>query len=272
MKKTDNLPPDVPGFPQNLVSVLGVLDEDDPMTALAGTDTVSVLAAMQAARLTDREMKVILLRYRDGLDLVETGKQFNVTRERIRQIEAKALRKMRWQGSASYGILTLGLMAWVREQVNKKADELTADRMERFKAAWYQEHPMQGAEQEPETSEQDERAALLMKPIEELDLSVRSYNCLKRAGINTVGDLTERTRDSLAYVRNLGRRSLEEIERKLNGLGLSFGDHPLRHAAWVPYEGGKGCVCSNCQCWRVKYERVEYCPQCGAKMDMRVTK
>ena len=56
--------------------------------------------------------------------------------------------------------------------------------------------------------------------IEELDLSVRSYNCLKRAGINFVSDLTKMTEDELMKVRNLGRKSLEEVKKKLVDLGL----------------------------------------------------
>ncbi len=59
-------------------------------------------------------------------------------------------------------------------------------------------------------------------PIEELDLSVRSYNCLKRAGINTVGELCSRSEDEMMKVRNLGRKSLEEVVEKLTGLGLSL--------------------------------------------------
>ena len=59
-------------------------------------------------------------------------------------------------------------------------------------------------------------------PIEELDLSVRSYNCLKRAGINTVGELCSKTEEEMMKVRNLGRKSLEEVVEKLNGLGLSL--------------------------------------------------
>ncbi|WP_067934847.1 DNA-directed RNA polymerase subunit alpha [Alicyclobacillus kakegawensis] len=59
-------------------------------------------------------------------------------------------------------------------------------------------------------------------PIEELDLSVRSYNCLKRAGINTVGELCAKTEDEMMKVRNLGRKSLEEVIEKLAAMGLSL--------------------------------------------------
>ena len=58
--------------------------------------------------------------------------------------------------------------------------------------------------------------------IEELDLSVRSYNCLKRAGINTVEELTKKNEEEMMKVRNLGRKSLEEVQQKLAALGLSL--------------------------------------------------
>ncbi|GAA3317667.1 hypothetical protein GCM10020331_017320 [Ectobacillus funiculus] len=58
--------------------------------------------------------------------------------------------------------------------------------------------------------------------IEELDLSVRSYNCLKRAGINTVQELANKTEEDMMKVRNLGRKSLEEVKHKLEELGLGL--------------------------------------------------
>ena len=69
-------------------------------------------------------------------------------------------------------------------------------------------------------TESDDR--ILDRTIEELDLSVRSYNCLKRAGINTVHDLTEKSEAEMMKVRNLGRKSLEEVKLKLIDLGLGL--------------------------------------------------
>ena len=69
-------------------------------------------------------------------------------------------------------------------------------------------------EKEPDT--------ILKMTIEELDLSVRSFNCLKRANINTVQDLVSKTQDEMIKVRNLGRKSLEEVEHKLTMMGLSL--------------------------------------------------
>ena len=71
-------------------------------------------------------------------------------------------------------------------------------------------------------TESDDR--ILDRTIEELDLSVRSYNCLKRAGINIVHDLTEKSEAEMMKVRNLGRKSLEEVKLKLIDLGLGLKD------------------------------------------------
>jgi DNA-directed RNA polymerase subunit alpha len=70
--------------------------------------------------------------------------------------------------------------------------------------------------------EEDKKEKVLDTTIEELDLSVRSYNCLKRAGINTVQELIQRNEDEMMKVRNLGRKSLEEVQQKLAALGLSL--------------------------------------------------
>ena len=70
--------------------------------------------------------------------------------------------------------------------------------------------------------EEETKDKILEMAIEELDLSVRSYNCLKRAGINTVEELTQRTEEDMMKVRNLGKKSLEEVTQKLSELGLSL--------------------------------------------------
>lgn len=70
--------------------------------------------------------------------------------------------------------------------------------------------------------EDDKKEKVLDMTIEELDLSVRSYNCLKRASINTVEELTQRTVEDMMKVRNLGKKSLEEVEQKLAALDLSL--------------------------------------------------
>ena len=67
---------------------------------------------------------------------------------------------------------------------------------------------------------EDERTKLFEKPIEEMELSVRSYNCLKRAGIDTVGDLAKKTKGEMMKVRNMGAKSMEEVIAKLESYGI----------------------------------------------------
>ena len=71
-------------------------------------------------------------------------------------------------------------------------------------------------------TEDDKQQQILKMAIEEMDLSVRSYNCLKRANIHTVEDLTKKTEDDMLKVRNLGRKSLDEVIQKLESYGLSL--------------------------------------------------
>ena len=67
---------------------------------------------------------------------------------------------------------------------------------------------------------EDERTKLFEKPIEEMELSVRSYNCLKRAGIDTIGDLAKKTKGEMMKVRNMGAKSMEEVINKLESYGI----------------------------------------------------
>jgi len=67
---------------------------------------------------------------------------------------------------------------------------------------------------------EDEKTKLYEKPIEDMELSVRSYNCLKRADINTIGDLAKKTKNEMLKVRNMGAKSLEEVLQKLEFYGI----------------------------------------------------
>ena len=92
----------------------------------------------------------------------------------------------------------------------------SADNPEDYEVEEYQ--PVSATTQ----AQEDENSKVLEMTIEDLDLSVRSFNCLKRAGINIVGDLVVKTEDEMMKVRNLGRKSLDEVRKKLEDLGLAF--------------------------------------------------
>lgn len=141
--------------------------------------------------LTDREQDILKMRS-DKATLEEIGEKYGVTRERVRQLEAKALTKLRWYyKNQHYPSVKRMLEAkgWVSEQ----------------------EEEVNKTQRNP-----------LTFPIEELNLANRSYFCLKRAGINTVGDLCQKTEAELMRYRNLGRFCIEDIKSHLayNGFEL----------------------------------------------------
>ena len=73
--------------------------------------------------------------------------------------------------------------------------------------------------------EESKKEKILETSIEDLELSARSFNCLKRAGISTVEDLTNKTEAEMMKVRNLGKKSLDEVTNKLHSLGLDFANN-----------------------------------------------
>lgn len=132
--------------------------------------------------------------------------------------------KTRVEDKADYDKLTLEI--WTDKSINPKdalglASKMLIDHLNEFvdlseKAA--DEDFM--VEREVEESNRN-----LEKPIEDLDLSVRSYNCLKRAGINTLSELIDKTEEDMMKVRNLGKKSLKEVKQKLEELNLSLAKH-----------------------------------------------
>ncbi len=104
------------------------------------------------------------------------------------------------------------------EEAVQEAARILIDQFKLFAGMGQEGEAAAGMEQGAEA----QMGKLSAMPIEELDLSVRPYNCLKRAGINTVGDLIQRTEEEIVSVKNFGRKSLDEVRDKLTALGLSL--------------------------------------------------
>lgn len=144
--------------------------------------------------LTERERCVLDFRYKDGLTFEEIGKRFCVTRERIRQIHAKSFRKLRHPGRLNY--LKYGVSGVIARQTENAREAALASL--------------------PKPDKPEDIT------LEELELSVRSYNCLKRAGMNTLRELSEMTFDELCHVRNIGKKSIDEICAVLTKYGITL--------------------------------------------------
>lgn len=173
--------------------------------------------------LSPREQDCLKLYYRDGIPLDKIGVEFNVGRERIRQIIAKGLRKLRNPERSRY--IRYGAVGWYTYDNLRKAEL----RKKHLKEIISQCNKMEEclSKTNPDFVKVAEKGSALDIPIIELDLSVRSYNCLRRWGhyatgheIKCLRDLTFVTEEELMKCRNLGRRSVEEIKKKMAEYGL----------------------------------------------------
>ena len=222
-------------YPQNVYrAVFGVMEPTtvEEIGMLAG-DRGALEFGMVLANLSDREAEIIRSRYQKNKTLEEIANIYSLNRGRVRQIEAKALRKMRRPCVA--GLLEMGLQAWLHDQVSQEAKRIAdcevpkrvhqelKDRLE-----WAEQH-LEEREAEILTlalngdPDPDPKAIQAENiTVEEMDLSVRSYNCLKRCGVYTMADLINRKRSDMFNVRNMGRKSLEEIEQKMKEYGFEF--------------------------------------------------
>jgi len=187
-------------YPVNLLTaVMNINSDRDPMDEIWNYD-IRAFKEVINSKLTDREQKVISMRYQFGASLYEAGKAFDVTKERIRQIEAKALRKLAHYSRENERCILISRDKY--DELNSKYTKLLVS-------------------YERELAKNHENTNILDTiDICELDLSVRPYNCLKRASINTLQDIMEfdknqETKRNWLTIRNLGRRSLYEIAYKV---------------------------------------------------------
>lgn len=160
--------------------------------------------------ITDREEKIIRLYYIDGKTFEEIGREFGTTRERIRQIQEKAITKLKLFKKYFYG------GKWcLMEELAKEEYQKYLETQKSFRT-------YESAKQYILQYESGVFLPIKEQKIENLDLSMRSYNALKRAGIRTIGDLLNFSYYDLIKIRNLGRKSIKEVLDTIHDLGLTF--------------------------------------------------
>ena len=204
-----------------LVAVLGKSDvllehyEDLEDMAPEALDAVDTLIHEVLPERGPRDAEVIEMRFglKDGQprSFEECARKLGYTEERVRQLEAKALARLRHPSrlpglkvAACYSREALARrMATLWSDIGKLQVELDA---------------LQSGSPYPEFK----TAEVAGMSIRMLDPSVRTYNCLKRAGINTVGELCQHTENDLLNIRNFSVRSLEEVKELLRGMGLTL--------------------------------------------------
>lgn len=198
-------------FPHNLLSaIVG-------QTSLVPPETMSSdrLSGLQYAlsTLDDREQEVILQRFRDHRSRSEIGLDFGISPERIRQIENKTIRKLREPSRWNY--IKLGVAGYMQKR--------TKDFYSQGYNAGYKSGYETGVHDEQngvKLAYQDSK--LLNLTIENMNLSIRSFNCLKRVNCERIGDVARLRDEEISTMRNLGKKSADEIARKLNELGIQY--------------------------------------------------
>lgn len=192
-------------FPYNMIPILEEEDTaaDDLQATLPGDQekekpyySPRQMREEMARMLSEREFRVISLRYDEGLSLENTGKILGLTKERIRQIESCAIRKLR-RREDHFRMIPEYRVAYLERQVKFLQLQLANCNVDVKEKA-------------------DEI------PIEDLDLSVRSYNCLRNAGISTLAQLAQKKESEIMRMRNLGKKSFLEIRKTLAEHGLRF--------------------------------------------------
>lgn len=202
-------------YPYNLLAdICSVFDAQDNRNIVRMPITEDQMNGLNQAvsSLTEKEQTVVTYLYHDGLTLEEAGVIFGVTRERIRQLNAKAIRKLRHPSRYNlirYGIRGYGLkkqkdaLRYREKELQTFAKQLNATETRLMKQASALGKPLD--------------AVIPVNPvsIESMNLSVRTYTCLKRAGYNTLDDILktydEKGPDAFMRIRNLGRKSFDDL-------------------------------------------------------------
>lgn len=200
-----------PVYPYNLLSVLIEEDWKKPLTEDQEAGLEKVLG-----ELTERERTCLVYYYRDELTLDNIAYIYSVTKERIRQIVAKALRKLRNPKRFRYiskGLTSLELENELRKEEMKK----------RHLKALIKQNCKLEEEAKLKLGDFDtEKLDVLDMTLNDMNFSVRTYNCLKRDNISTLRDILDHSPEELMKVRNLGRKSLNEIIDYVHSLGFKL--------------------------------------------------
>lgn len=191
---------EVLNYPNNLIDMFFADDPDVDIVYVEEHFDKNFTDLLET--LSPKEKECIRLYFKEGYTLEAIGNQLGVTRERVRQIISRGLQRMKHPSRLKY--LRHG----------KEIYELQNSVLKMQKDLQHKINIIAKRINMPSLHSVQVQMVELM-PIDVLDLSVRSYNCLRRAGINTLGDLLSISEDELYFIKNLGRKSIAEILTKL---------------------------------------------------------
>lgn len=203
-------------YPYNLIyAVFGEKAEE----IIDNSDTITDFKASVEyilCTLTEREKNILKRRFAELKKYEEIGKNLSLTRQRVKQIETKALRKMGHPNRAKYLIHGVsGVVENIQTRYYNKFIDLESKLIALCKIN------EKAADKIILDNESRKKYAAPIY-LEDMDLSVRAYNCLKRVGVNTLDELSKMDYDELIKIRNLGKGSAYEIMSKLNQYGYEM--------------------------------------------------
>lgn len=216
-------------FPINIIEILHL-----DLTSCVNEIETRLEWLFENTIFNKREVIVFYNRFKYFYTLEEVAKALGVTRERIRQIEHKCLAKLR----RFTRYLELGEYASKLELAKKEYNEYITD----LKEQWTYESAKEFIEQYKKTNIVSKSLHLVkeVNTVQDLDLSVRAYNCLRRAGVETVLQLVQISEEDLMKVRNMGKKSLKEIKNALARYDLELPEQSVckinKRGYWTDFD------------------------------------
>lgn len=211
-------------YPYNALQIVMSEEEIDNLS-LDTIDNITELVE-RSENVKPRECDIFLSHFRDNLTLTEIGKDYNVSRERIRQICFIVCKKLKYLVKKHETYLANRNIILEEERQEEQLNKYRSELVELFrqKGEYTEDMIITFGEVQLTPTKARYKNEILNMGVEELDLSVRTFNCMRRANIQTVGELTEKTENEIYKIRNLGKKSLKELIKKLRELGLKFAD------------------------------------------------
>ena len=202
-------------YPYNLIE--GVFHKYPFLSVEEPPDLKASVEYLLLSLFDERKQKILHMRFKEGKTLQYVGDEVGISKDRVRQIEDKMLSILRKPKNSK--IILNGIAAVMKDEINE-AVRKAADSAY-LRGYCESQKQLVSSISRDLTAKNNSFGSLFAMTIDNLGLTVRSYNCLHRAGIETIEDLMQQDAKSLSQIRNLGVKSYKEIIEKLEMLGLN---------------------------------------------------
>ena len=200
-------------YPDNLLAAIIDTTKLDPLDSFSREQQAGLNYALFT--LEDREREVLRMRYEEGFTINEIAAKFSDSHGRVRQIESKALVRLRYPSRWNY--IKMGITGFLQYKARSEYNRGYSDGHRAGYADGF-EDGKRGVTRELGPDH------ILNQPLEQLNLSVRPHNCLVSKHCKTIGDVARLSEDQIRVIRNFGRKSAAEVAQKLKDIGITNSD------------------------------------------------